>query len=55
VERDVCVYFVNDVKVRLSFDAARLAVKVGLRKKSLEDGWIARQRTAPRSLAKYLR
>jgi uncharacterized protein YecE (DUF72 family) len=37
-KRDVFVYFDNDVKVRSPFDAARLAVKLGLREKPLEEG-----------------
>ncbi len=36
-KRDVYVYFDNDVKVRSPFDAARLAVKLGLRKKPLDE------------------
>jgi uncharacterized protein YecE (DUF72 family) len=35
--RDVYVYFDNDVKVRAPFDAARLAVKLGLRDRPLEE------------------
>jgi uncharacterized protein YecE (DUF72 family) len=34
--RDVYVYFDNDVKVKAPFDAARLAVKLGLRDRPLE-------------------
>ena len=37
-KRDVYVYFDNDVKVRSPFDAARLAVKLGLREQPLEEG-----------------
>jgi uncharacterized protein YecE (DUF72 family) len=36
-KRDVYVYFDNDVKVRSPFDAARLAVKLGLREQPLEE------------------
>jgi uncharacterized protein YecE (DUF72 family) len=35
--RDVFVYFDNDIKVRAPFDAARLAFKLGVRQKPLED------------------
>jgi uncharacterized protein YecE (DUF72 family) len=35
-KRDVYVYFDNDVKVRSPFDAARLAVKLGLRERPLD-------------------
>jgi uncharacterized protein YecE (DUF72 family) len=35
--RDVYVYFDNDVKVRSPFDAARLAVKLGLRDEPLSE------------------
>jgi uncharacterized protein YecE (DUF72 family) len=37
-KRDIFVYFDNDVKVRSPFDAARLAVKLGLRDEPLEEG-----------------
>ncbi len=36
-KRDVFVYFDNDVKVRSPFDAARLAVKLGLREHPLQE------------------
>jgi uncharacterized protein YecE (DUF72 family) len=36
-KRDVYVYFDNDVKVRAPFDAAQLAVKLGLRKEPLKE------------------
>jgi uncharacterized protein YecE (DUF72 family) len=36
-KRDVFVYFDNDVKVRAPFDAGRLAVKLGLRDRPLEE------------------
>jgi uncharacterized protein YecE (DUF72 family) len=37
-KRDVYVYFDNDVKVRAPFDAASLAVKLGVRQQVLEEG-----------------
>jgi uncharacterized protein YecE (DUF72 family) len=36
--RDVYVYFDNDVKVRAPFDAANLAIKLGLREEPLKPG-----------------
>lgn len=36
-KRDVYVYFDNDVKVRSPFDAARLAMKLGLREWAMEE------------------
>ena len=38
--RDVYVYFDNDIKVAAPFDASRLAVKLGLREKTLEYGLV---------------
>ncbi|HEY4329614.1 MAG TPA: DUF72 domain-containing protein [Phycisphaerae bacterium] len=46
--RDVYVYFDNDVKVRSPFDAARLAVKLGLRERGLEEGEHAAVKKIPR-------
>jgi uncharacterized protein YecE (DUF72 family) len=48
-KRDVYVYFDNDVKVRSPFDAARLAVKLGLREKSLEEAEQTRSNEVPRA------
>jgi uncharacterized protein YecE (DUF72 family) len=46
--RDVYVYFDNDVKVRSPFDAARLAVKLGLRENPLEETGKSTKEEAPR-------
>jgi uncharacterized protein YecE (DUF72 family) len=47
--RDVFVYFDNDVKVRSPFDAARLAVKLGLRREPLQEaGDVQLHQSGPR-------
>lgn len=48
-KRDVYVYFDNDVKVRSPFDAARLAAKLGLRDKPLEEAGHASSNEAARA------
>ncbi len=48
-KRDVYVYFDNDVKVRSPFDAARLAMKLGLRQHPLEESGQADFREVPRT------
>jgi uncharacterized protein YecE (DUF72 family) len=47
-KRDVFVYFDNDVKVRAPFDAARLAVKLGLRDRPMEEAEQAGTYEVPR-------
>jgi uncharacterized protein YecE (DUF72 family) len=47
-KRDVYVYFDNDVKVRSPFDAARLAVKLGLRTHPLKETEDAPSKEVPR-------
>lgn len=46
-KRDLYVYFDNDVKVRAPFDAARLAVKLGLRDQPLEEAERAHIKEVP--------
>ncbi len=46
--RDVYVYFDNDIKVRSPFDAARLAVMLGLRQGPLEEAGRPRAKEVPR-------
>jgi uncharacterized protein YecE (DUF72 family) len=48
-KRDVYVYFDNDVKVRSPFDAARLAVKLGLRDAPLEEAGRVDTNEVPRA------
>jgi uncharacterized protein YecE (DUF72 family) len=48
-KRDVYVYFDNDAKVRSPFDAARLAVKLGLRERPLEEAAQIRTNEIPRA------
>jgi uncharacterized protein YecE (DUF72 family) len=47
--RDVYIYFDNDVKVRAPFDAARLAMKLGLRDQPLIEGGRIRGNEVPRA------
>ncbi|MBC7784771.1 MAG: DUF72 domain-containing protein [Burkholderiales bacterium] len=47
-KRDVYVYFDNDVKVRSPFDAARLAMKLGLRERPLEEAQTIESSEVPR-------
>jgi uncharacterized protein YecE (DUF72 family) len=47
--RDVYIYFDNDVKVRAPFDAARLAMKLGLRDQPLIEGGQVNTNEVPRT------
>jgi len=47
--RDVYIYFDNDVKVRSPFDAARLAVKLGLREEPLPEAAHIKSNEVPRA------
>jgi uncharacterized protein YecE (DUF72 family) len=48
-KRDVYVYFDNDIKVRSPFDAARLAMKLGLRDAPLEEAGRVDTNEVPRA------